>query len=169
MNKTWDSKTPDIVVKSLFSAFDTDNSGHLHGPELRKLFMQYGISEDAAKVWSMQMNDDGEGGVTVEEFIDFMKKNGSEVSAENEDKVAIMYEVVERFQQFDTDGSENINWAEFQLIMDDMKVADEAAKTQWWWYIDKNQDGKITFNEFFDGFFKQMLKDQYPEEFGAES
>merc|ERR1719326_2117725 len=138
------------------------------GEELKKLFMQYGISEDAATVFAMQMNNDGQNGVTVDEFIDFMKEKGDEVTNENESKVELLLEIVERFHSFDPDGSETITWDEFQAIMQDMNVTDDQAKAQWWWYVDKNHDNVMTFNEFYDGFFKQAMKEQYPEEFGNE-
>jgi len=156
-------------LESLFKFYDKDGSGALGKSEVSELLEQYGLEEEQATLYEFLFDGDGDSNVSLEEFKKFIRQDGKFDLANCGKRVEVLTSVVERFKAFDTDGSNTIDWSEFQNIMTEMGVTDDNQKAQWWWFANKNVDQAISFTEFYEAFFKTQLQQQYPDAFKEEA
>lgn len=144
----FDKDTPTVVIRSLFSKYDTDGNGVLGADELGVLLKEdLGLTSEQANIYSLVIDKDGDRSVSFDEFLFWLKSGERFSNISDVSKYRQMCKAVEIFKQFDKDGSETIEKEEFRSLMSSInygKKEIERAFTK----LDKNGDGVISFFEF---------------------
>merc|ERR1711879_1056664 len=55
-----------------------------------------------------------------------------------------------------------MGWAEFEEVMKDWSIKHPEHRKHYFNLADKDKNGKISFYEYYDTFFKTMMKKYYP-------
>jgi len=147
-NSYFGSDTPEVVLRSLFTKYDQDNSGHIGKEELLTLLTDdLGLSDSEADVYTHLMDKDGSSSVCYDEFKHWFC-DGDKLNALNDQsRYHLLSKAVEMFRQYDCDGNQAIGIDEFYQLMSNIggneHSIDEAFKS-----LDSDQNGKISFPEF---------------------
>ena len=143
-----DVETPDMVLRSLFSKYDKDNSGTLAGTELQQFLEEdLGMNTEEAEIYAMLSDDDGSKSMSYDEFKQWLHSGENFQYVNDSSKFFIVHKAVEMFQQYDTDGKGCLDVGEFSKVLTDLNYeADttEAALLA----LDKDGNGVISFSEF---------------------
>eukprot|EP01113_Clastostelium_recurvatum_P001096 TRINITY_DN1045_c0_g1_i1.p1 TRINITY_DN1045_c0_g1~~TRINITY_DN1045_c0_g1_i1.p1 ORF type:complete len:171 (+),score=60.05 TRINITY_DN1045_c0_g1_i1:26-514(+) len=144
---------PLVAIKSVFQKYDKDNSGTIGRYEFKNLCYELGyfMSDDEVKTALDMIDKDGTGHLSLDEFVSFWRdsdkfKKLDEAQSERL-KASVAY-----FRYFDPDNSGNISSGEYPSLHADLiknsLLASSATVDQGLARLDKNKDGKISFNEF---------------------
>ena len=141
-------ETPDLVLRSLFSKYDKDNSGSLMGPELQQLLQEdLGMDTEQAEIYTLLRDEDGSNSLTFEEFKKWLNSGENFQFIDDSSKFYIVHQAVEMFKQYDTDGQGSLDVVEFGKVLTDLKydtsTTEDAIKA-----LDKDGNGVISFSEF---------------------
>lgn len=143
-------EVPEVVVKSIFTKYDTDGSGSLQKDELMILLQQdLGMDAKQAETVMMVVDKDGSGDVSFEEFLQFLRNKKDVLkSVDNSSKYGQLRKAVECFKKFDEDGSGTIEPDELKQLLQAVgyEGSIESAQKK----LDKDGDGKISFPEFLE-------------------
>ncbi|CAM9316280.1 unnamed protein product [Discosporangium mesarthrocarpum] len=126
-----------------FKNFDKDNSGYIDQRELGIVMrsLGYSPSNQQLKEMMMQVDENNDGVITLDEFINMMRSGDLETDFE--------MEINEAFKFFDKDGDGEVTPSELAAIMRGLgdKLTDDEidllVKV-----ADKNGDGSISIDEF---------------------
>ena len=148
MASSFDPNAPDIVLKSLFLKYDTDNSGHLGCNELKTFFKDdLALTEDQAQMYALLLDRDGNANVSFEEFKNWMRSGEYLQSVNDKSRYSVIKQAVDMFKQYDVDGSQALDREEFEKVMLDCggkpEIVDSALQV-----LDCDGNGKISFLEY---------------------
>ena len=143
----FDENIPDIVLKSLFRKYDTDNKGTLSFLILPNLLEEVmGLSKEVASMYALLMAKDANGIVSYEEFKKWLK-TGEKLNQVSATRYLMIERAVEMFKIYDRDGSGELDRSEFKQLHADVggdpQFVDSALNS-----IDIDKDGNISFYEF---------------------
>ena len=131
-------------VREAFNLFDTDGSGSIEVKELKAAMRALGFQVKKAEIRKMvaDVDKDENGSIEFDEFVDMMTSRMANRDSREE--------VMKVFRLFTDEGSDYITFRNLKRVVtelneglsDDemMEMIDEA---------DRNNDGKIDFEEFF--------------------
>ena len=144
----FNSKTPEVALKSIFSKYDVDESGQLSQNELMVLFKEdLGFDDQQSKIYSLLLDKDGNGEVSWEEFALWMRsgerlKNITEIS-----RYTLLAKAVDFFCRYDLDNNQALDRNEFTTLFKemggDMVNLDGALEE-----LDRDHNNVISFPEF---------------------
>ena len=148
MASSFDPNAPDIVLKSLFLKYDTDNSGHLGSDELKTLFKDdLALTEDQAQMYALLLDRDGSKNVSFEEFRNWMRSGEYLQNMNDKSRFSVIKQAVDMFKKYDADGSQALDRQEFEKVLVDCgstpEVVDGALQA-----LDSDGNGTISFLEF---------------------
>jgi Ca2+-binding EF-hand superfamily protein len=128
-----------------FKMFDTNNTGEIGVEQIRKALKKFGQDLTRKEVEDMirDLDQDGSGSLTFEEFVTLMIKQTVE------EVVSIEDEVIRAFRTFDKDGNGKISMNEFRYIL--TKLGDkmpESEVDEIFKEADLNNDGFLNYEEF---------------------
>ena len=128
-------------LRTLFAALDTDGSGSLELPELRRLVRMLGADEQVAARLLSTMDTDHDGAVGFAEFCVVVAPLYSTAGGQ----------LRAAFDLFDTDGSGSLDRAEMAAIFSRLDVAGASrpeVMAKLFDEADADHDDKISFDEF---------------------
>ncbi|KAH3771507.1 uncharacterized protein LOC127845079 [Dreissena polymorpha] len=147
MSSYFGPDTPDVVIKSLFKKYDTDNSGCIGRKELASLLEDdLGLTSDQADVYVHLLDKDGSAKISPDEFCAWLRSNERFSIVNDTSRFYAVSKAVEMFQKYDKDGSQCISCEEFKGLLTELghTIDFEAAFKA----IDKDGNGKVAFPEF---------------------
>ena len=141
---------PEIVVKSLFKKYDTDDSGRLGKNEMLTLLKEdLGMKENQAQACILLVDKDGCGEVSFDEFTLWLRTEKGFRNIDDSSRYYKVQKAIELFKEFDKDGNGTIDREEFKKLFKkfqancDASQIDNALQA-----LDTSGDGKISFPEF---------------------
>ena len=142
------SSTPDIVIKSLFNKYDTDDNGRLEIIELHTLLCDdLGLSDEETEAYIFLMDIHNNGSVEYQEFREWLRNDDKWSYLSDRSRFRLLLKAVELFKQYDTDASGALDTQEFSVLYADMGghayYIQSALKS-----MDKDGNGRISFYEF---------------------
>ena len=133
--------------KEAFDMFDKDGSGTISVTEIVKIMKNYGNPMSKEEIQNMikDIDTDGDGELTFEEFVTLMQKQVSEVDETDEDAV------LRAFKSFDKDHDGKITNYEFKYILTQMgdKFSDEELK-QLFDECNLDLNGTLVYQDFIN-------------------
>ena len=103
---TLHSKTPDMVLQSVFKRYDTDGNGDLDIQEFSRALSDLGvIDEHEQKAIFVLADADNGGTVGTAEFIKLVKSHEFDSILSSHEELEFIYQTYKRFQEFDADGN----------------------------------------------------------------
>ena len=144
----FDEDTPYIVLKSLFSKYDTNGNGRICTTELVMLLQDdLGLSKDDAQTYTLLLDKDGSGDLSFEELRDWIKSGERLKNMEDASRYKAMQKAVRIFKYYDTDASGGLDRSEFRQLHADVggrpEFVDVALNE-----LDTDGNGVISFYEF---------------------
>ena len=144
----FDENTPDIVLKSLFQKYDTDNSGLISMSEIPQLLRgDLGLNGDEAETYTLLLDKDASGKLSFDEFKDWLNSGEKLRNIEDSSRFYLMQKAVDMFKAYDKDQSGALDRNEFyNLHLDvggNVNNLDSALQA-----LDKDHNGKVSFYEF---------------------
>ena len=126
-----------------FNSLDTDHSGALELPELKRLVLKLGAHESQAAQLLKSFDTDGDGEIGFDDFCAAVAPLYSESSAQ----------LRAAFDLFDTDHSGYIEHDEMAAMLSKLRLPNEAPVTEAQIKrlldeVDTDHDGKVSFSEF---------------------
>ncbi|XP_068682330.1 calmodulin-like protein 3 [Montipora capricornis] len=145
----FDADVPEVVVKSLFRKYDTDDSKRLGKEEMLSLLKDdLGFENDRAQTCILMVDKDGCGEISFDEFISWLRTEKGFGNIDNNSRYSIIEKAVELFKQYDKDGNDTIDKGEFKNLMISLNVTDDKQIDDALEALDTGGDGKISFMEF---------------------
>ena len=146
------SKEKIIKMRNEFLLLDTDGDGSVSTEELaevlRAMRVKFKLTEGAIKSMIKEIDQDGSGTITVEEYMDNMK---DKTSKDIIHRALIHRSSIRRdFHKYDADGSGFITKDELKEVLE-KKSALNLSATQiddLLYEADMNNDGQINYEEF---------------------
>ncbi|KAK4798484.1 hypothetical protein SAY86_030810 [Trapa natans] len=128
-------------LKAMFMNMDTDKSGTITYDELKSGLARLGsrLSETEVRQLMEAADVDGNGAI---DYIEFISATMHRHKLERDEHL------YKAFQYFDKDGSGYITKDELEIAMKDHGMADEANIKEIISEVDKDNDGKIDYDEF---------------------
>jgi len=131
--------------KEAFDEFDKDGSGSISTKELLHVMRSIGQNptEDEINELVMESDMNGDGTLQLNEFIEMMKKKSSE-----SDQTEALKEA---FKIFDKNCNGYIEAKELKEVTTSLgQILTKEEFTEFWLEADKNNDGKLDYNEFIN-------------------
>lgn len=138
-----------LQIKEVFDTFDYNGNGILSPNDLRNALMSYGYNATKETVYDIiaEYDEDESGGLSFKEFLRMITN-----SLANSNKKQNKKNEIERvFRKYDPKNKGFIDFeglkkivGEFQEEIDERELKDIIKK------IDSNQDGKISYEDFFN-------------------
>jgi Ca2+-binding EF-hand superfamily protein len=147
MTSYFDRNMPDVVMRSLFMKYDTDNSGGLGSDELKRLFKEdLGLNEEQAQAYVLLLDVDGNADVSYEEFTKWLRSGEKLSMVTDASRYKRVKRAVDLFNKFDTDGNRSLDREEFKQLFirtgGKPRYFDNAFRQ-----LDKDGNGIISFQE----------------------
>ena len=140
---------PEVVLKSLFRKYDTDDSKSLGKREMLTLLKEdLGFEHDRAQACILMVDKDGCGEISFDEFTLWIRTEKGFGNIDNNSRFYIIQKAIELFKQYDKDGNDTIDREEFKKLMMSLNVSDDEKVDNALLTLDKGGDGKISFTEF---------------------
>ena len=140
---------PEVVLKSLFRKYDTDDSKSLGKREMLKLLKEdLGFEDDRAQACILMVDKDGCGEISFDEFILWIRTEKGFGNIDNNSRFYIIQKAIELFKKYDKDGNDTTDREEFKKLMMSLDVSDDEKVDNALLALDKGGDGKISFTEF---------------------
>lgn len=110
---------PEVVLKSLFRKYDTDDSKGLGKREMLRLLKEdLGFEDDRAQACILMVDKDGCGEILFDEFILWIRTEKGFENIDDNSRFYIVQKAIELFKQYDKDGNDTIDREEFKKIDD---------------------------------------------------
>eukprot|EP01083_Nonionella_stella_P009837 28156_1 len=147
--------TPEIVLKSVFNRYDIHGTGHLEFDAFALVLEDLGIV-GAIEQQALFALADSSNKRTLHftEFLNLIKSNDFEHILSNQEDYLFVIETYESFLEYDVDRDGQITWNEFYFYLHKHGYSHEYIST-YWYYMDQNGTGSITFEQFWKGFKAQ--------------
>ena len=144
----FNENTPEIVLRSLFTKFDSDGSGTLTKNETSNfLINDLGFDNETAEECLLIHDNDGSGTMSYEEFTTWLHSGEGTRQFDDASTYYKIHAAVEMFKKYDTDGKDSLDVTKFRKVLEDMNEeaidAEEAIKA-----LDMDGNGVISFPEF---------------------
>ncbi|CAL9708202.1 unnamed protein product [Knipowitschia caucasica] len=171
-------------LRSLFYAYDLDDSGEIERREFLAICQELCISTAEGDRIFERLDIDGDGSVTLEEFLRGFEKQGDRGEADPEpepdlaaaedkmDTIIIRGMSAEEharlrtlFHAYDVDKSGRIERSEFVTICTELQVS-KAEAQRIFESLDADGDGSVTLQEFVSGFQQRYGADMDEEDPG---
>ncbi|XP_076437513.1 uncharacterized protein LOC143276732 [Babylonia areolata] len=125
-------------ASQFFDEADVDNEGHLSKLELAKVCQKSGCQASLEEIadWFMELDENDDGKVSKQEFLDALDKLDPEEVTEAD--------LMSAFKKLDADGSGYITREELQQVVQSMGQDTENIELD----MDDNGDGKVSYEEF---------------------
>ena len=144
----FDSNAPTVVLKSLFSKYDTDGSGQLNKNELKVLFQEdFGFTKEQCEVYSLLLDKDGNGQVSFDEFVAWLKSGENFKNVNSKSRYHRLKQAVDMFKKFDVDNNQSLDREEFKRLFRSVNGEPsklDAALLE----LDRDGNNVISFQEF---------------------
>ena len=140
--------------KEAFDMFDTENRGFIDVDQIRRALKKFGQDLTRREVEDMikDLDSDGSGTLTFEEFITFMQTQVVE------EKLIVIEEdeVIAAFKSFDVDHDGSINMQEFKTILTKLgdRFTDEECMAVFR-EADLDHNGTLDYHEFVEKWRKK--------------
>ncbi len=140
--------------KEAFDMFDTENRGFINVDQIRRALKKFGQDLTRREVEDMikDLDSDGSGTLTFEEFITFMQTQVVE------EKLSVIEEdeVIAAFKSFDVDHDGSINMQEFKTILTKLgdRFTDEECMAVFR-EADLDHNGTLDYHEFVEKWRKK--------------
>lgn len=118
--------------------------------EFNKYLKSLGFDEDQRDAFKGLTDNNADGKVTLDEFIEFYKGDKVKKIVDDEEQFEFLCQVKKVFDEYDKNGDGKITWDEWQKAMKDNK--DEKEVKSLFDNADTNGDKTITFDEFYKQF-----------------
>ena len=142
-----DPKSSDVVLKSLFLKYDNDGNGMLTHEELSNLFMDLGINNEQASVYSLLLDRDGSNDISYDEFKTWFYSGEEFQNIKDTTRYHRLKSAVDMFRRYDTNDNHSLDRNEFEKLFLDMggkkEGLDGALKE-----LDRDSNGRVSFQEF---------------------
>lgn len=143
----FDGQVPTIVLKSLFTKYDTDGSGQLNRSELHGLFVQdLGLSKEQAEAYCYLLDKDGSGSISFEEFNTWLKSGEKFKNINDSSRYHRLNKAVAMFKDYDKDNSGALDIEEFEKLFIAFGGKKENVSSGLK-ELDKDGNGVISFQE----------------------
>ena len=98
--------TPEMVLKSVFTKYDTDGNGDLDIQEFSRALSDLGVIDEQEQHVLFHLADaDNGGSVSSNEFIKLVKQNEFDHILGSHEELEFIYQTHKTFQQYDADGN----------------------------------------------------------------
>ena len=147
MASYFDENTPDVVLRSLFSKYDADDSGIIENKEARTLLVEdLGMSNEEAEAAILLNDQDGSGSLAFNEFKAWLNKGDGLKNFNDASRYSILSKAVDMFRGYDLNGNGSLDRTEFCRLLNDIGHNDneDAALAA----LDSDKNNKISFPEF---------------------
>jgi len=132
----------DAAIREYFNEFDRNKNGKLDGKDVPLLLDKLGIDRSKLTPFMQKFDANKDGGIEYEEFKAVVGDSvRAHVAAKNEAKLRAA------FDTFDKDKNGVLTLREITALMDYLKL-DEATAARAMERADKDNDSKISFDEF---------------------
>lgn len=143
---------PEVVIKSIFSKYDTDGSGNLEKTEILAMLGDMGLDEKQAEICFMIADKDGNKTVSLSELLQWFRTGEIFKVIDNPNRYAFVRRVADAFKRYDQDGSGVIDKSEFRVLLaaggkDWQRCNDEQIERALR-IVDKDGSGTVSFTEF---------------------
>ena len=146
MNSYFSEDIPEVVIKSLFTKYDTDEDGHLSTSEVRQfLSNDLGMKPDEVKAVALLMDKDADHEISFLEFAHWVRNAGHVIK--DNSKYFLLKRAAEYFMKVDKDNNRTLDEAEVKNLIVALGARIELLEEQFQ-AMDKDGNGRITFDEF---------------------
>jgi calcium-dependent protein kinase len=128
-------------LKTMFETMDSDRSGSITYEELKTGLHRLGSKLSEAEVKQLMEAADVDGNGTID-YIEFISATMHRHRLERDEHLH------KAFQYFDKDGSGHITKEELEIAMKEHGMGDEACAKEIISEVDKDNDGRIDYEEF---------------------
>ena len=137
------------VLHSVFHSYDHDSSMTLDKDELATMLSDLGVEDqDQCEGLSLLADSDGDGVVTFEEFVQWIKTHSVMEMLQSGERMEILERISSLFQEYDSDGDGTLTWLEWQkAFVTRGSTVEEAVRV--WNLCNTDCDEIITFAEFW--------------------
>merc|ERR1711907_702294 len=137
----------------IFDKYDKDESGFIDAEEFKFMCMDLGhdLSADEQKYALLKLDTSGTGKVSYEDFMEKFWSTDERWDGLrlNDDELMELSSLLTEFQAFDADGDGVVDKDEFVEMMNSLQASGVTKSTdQVFAEIDRNGDGRISFNEY---------------------
>ncbi len=155
-SKTAISKTtPEIVLKSVFNRYDTNHRGYLDLEAWSHVLEDLGIIDEIEQQALFALADvTNKKTIHFKEFLNLIQSNDFEHILSNQEDYLFIIETYKTFLEYDTDGDGEISWNEFYFYLSGHGYSHQYISS-YWHYMDINEGGTISFEQFWKGFKHQ--------------
>ena len=153
---------PKPMSRIMFDKFDKDGSGSIDHIEFRALCKDLGhrLSDEEFKMAIKMLDSDGNGSISYDEFHQWWSQNERFQALKlTEERLGKLQKYLGLFNKFDKDGSGTLDRDEMKTFHSEM-VKQKLTKHSFEKIIedlDKNRDGKVTFNEVVEWITRNEL------------
>ena len=132
-------------IREAFNLFDTDGSGTIDPKELKEAMKTLGFEAKNQSIYQMisDIDKDGSGSIDFEEFLDMMTAKISDTDSKED--------IRKVFNLFDDDNTGKISLKNLKRVAKELgeNMTDDEL-VEMIQRADKDKDGEINFEEFYD-------------------
>lgn len=148
------------VSKIIFEKWAGENSSFITPGQFQNLVQDYGyrLSPDELKLALNVLDENGDGQIQYDEFIKWWStENRFESLKFDDEQMVVLNKATDIFRKFDADDSGAIDNHEFEALHRELLSAGVTNKDKETFIrdIDRNRDGKLSFNEYVE-FLKRL-------------
>eukprot|EP01087_Luapelamoeba_hula_P015520 TRINITY_DN464_c0_g1_i1.p1 TRINITY_DN464_c0_g1~~TRINITY_DN464_c0_g1_i1.p1 ORF type:complete len:164 (-),score=38.35 TRINITY_DN464_c0_g1_i1:38-529(-) len=144
---------PQPLSKRVFNKYDTDKSGSITTKEFKDLAyeMGYFLSPSELDLATSQLDKDGSGSISYEEFRQWWASDNRFAKLQSHDSEQdALYQHLAAFRQADKDHSGSLSRQEFGPVYEKLKAANATRKPLDACFndLDTDRSGHVSFNEY---------------------
>ena len=144
------TKEQKVKYRKIFRKFDTNEDDTISLEELRNVLKYFGKdpTDEQLKKIIAKVDQDGDGEIDWDEFLQVMNGKNENIIFENEDEMKLT------FKKFDRNGDNFVSKEELKITM--IKIGEKFTEEEIeaiFHEADTDKDGKISYKEF-----KEMMK-----------
>ncbi|KAK1938175.1 Calmodulin [Phytophthora citrophthora] len=140
----------DSEIAAMFNKYDHDGNGKLDYVEFRRLMQESSmLDNDAIDALIDEIDEAGNGFISFKEFSRVYDR-GIKPS------VKVEHDLLATFKKFDRDGTGEIEYSDFQRMMNEVGVKDKEVIAELLGEIDKDGRGSINFNKFASAYTRRI-------------
>ncbi|KAL6050478.1 Calmodulin [Balamuthia mandrillaris] len=142
-----------LISKLVFDKYDADGSGEISASELKEMAYDLGyfLTDEEAEIAFKLIDEDGNGGITYEEFLHFWRQDERfKKFQRSKEELELLQHNTRYFRYFDKDNNGVLDKEEFRGLHADL-VKNNMTKHNFeelWETLDRDQSGFVSFNEY---------------------